>query len=203
MLRVRGLTLTVEHIMKSMSAIRRARQQDSSMVLEARNSLNVRLSSNSPNVISDQDHDLFWRIAMEERRVRIFIYSLAKEPTFAFNFHLLEESNNSARWSAYPLLGQLPHPAVGVAMPFIGLHIGFKVLGLSTLRSEVVSTNKSMLKILRMAGIRHSGVNAQTNAFEFEVRASEGAEYVFRGLDALPSSLREIVADSLTYPVEN
>jgi hypothetical protein len=180
-----------------MSAIRAARYEDSSIVLEARNSVNVRLSSNNPNVISDRDHDLFWRNAMEENLLRVFIYSLAEEPTFAFNFHLLDDATNSARWSAYPLLAQLPHPAAGVAMPFIGLHIGFKVLRLSSLRSEVLSTNKTMLKILRMAGIQHSGVNKNTNAFEFEISASDGAEYVSRGLDALSPSLKGIVADSL------
>ena len=121
-------------------ALRPLRREDLRMVLDWRNSVHIRDASINDEIITWEQHSLWFERLQDNKPARNLVFCCFGQPVGVVNFNSLDAKNGTAGWGFYLGRQDLPKKS-GTALGYYGIDYGFKVLGLRKLIGEVIESN--------------------------------------------------------------
>jgi UDP-4-amino-4,6-dideoxy-N-acetyl-beta-L-altrosamine N-acetyltransferase len=144
---------------------------DLEMVLEWRNREDVRRNMFTSHLITAVEHAAwFARISVDPSK-RYYVFYDEDQPAGVVGFVDIDERNKHASWGFY--VG-VPRRGRGSRMLTEAMDLGFEVLGLESLSSEVLKLNEASIRLHDKLGFRVEGRTKAHHA------ASDGLVEVYR-----------------------
>lgn len=119
-------------------------------ILSWRNEPNVRKNMYTQHVISEKEHETWWKKTLNDPAQRYFIYQLNDLELGLVAFTQIDMIKKNASWAFYAA-PDAPR-GVGTKMEFLALEYAFGELGLESLNCEVLSYNTPVIKLHQRFG---------------------------------------------------
>jgi len=133
------------------------REDDLARVLTWRNQSHIREAMYTSHLISQVEHEDWWRVASADASKRLLILEHQGTPIGHVNFVQIHEVNRTAYWGFY--LGEADAPrGSGAAMEFLALEYACQEIGLRKLLCEVLSFNTGVIRMHEKFGFVQEGV---------------------------------------------
>lgn len=148
-----------------MHRIRPLKTDDLETILEWRNAKNVRKNMYSQNIITIEEHRLWWARTKNREDARYFVYQLNEVSFGVISFTAIDKYQGHASWAFYAA----PDAPKGTGswMEVLALDYALIELGLNKLTCEVLSYNVRVIDKHKNFGFKVEGVFVEQFRNEF------------------------------------
>lgn len=133
-----------------LGVLRDIRLDELNMMLEWRNSPNVRRNMYTQHVISHKEHLAWWGRVGVDPSQQYLMYEFEGVPVGIVAFNALDVDSKTAFWAFYASPTAIS--GTGARMEFLALEHAFKVLNLHKLQCEVFAFNETVIKLHKKFG---------------------------------------------------
>ena len=130
--------------------------KDKNCIMQWRNSERVRSNMYSDHIISQQEHESWFRHALVDQSASFLIFLFQERPVGFISFTNINHIHGRCTWAFY--LGEIDVPrGTGSAMEFFALYYAFVVLEIRKLCCEVFAFNTGVIKLHEKFGFANEG----------------------------------------------
>lgn len=141
---------------ESLGLLRGIGENEVALMLEWRNSPEVRANMYTRHVITMQEHIGWWERTKESKAHRYFMYELAGKPLGVVGFVGIDLVNQNSSWAFYA--SPDAPKGTGSKMEYLALEYAFEELDLNKLYCEVLDFNASVVKLHKKFGFSIEGI---------------------------------------------
>ncbi len=138
-------------------SLRNLEEKDLDLVLNWRNSPEIRGVSQSDHIISQEEHRDWFERHRRGKTSKLFLFEVKGRPSGCVNFTDWDSQSLRARWGFY-LAPQELQKGLGLAMGYLALETIFEKLKLQKVTAEVLATNQRGLSYHRKLGFFEEGL---------------------------------------------
>lgn len=142
--------------MKNIGIIRAIRDEELEVILEWRNSPNVRNNMYTRHPISLEEHLAWWERTQNDPSRRYFVYEIDGEINGVVGFTEIDLENSNASWAFYA--SPTAPRGTGSQMEFLALEYAFNELKLHKLHCEVLEINMPVVRLHEKFGFKIEGI---------------------------------------------
>lgn len=140
----------------SLGLLREIADDELPLMLEWRNSPEVRANMYTQHVISLDEHLAWWGRIKESSTHKYFMYEQAGIPLGIVGFVGVDLGNKKSSWAFYA--SRTAPRGTGSKMEYLALEFAFSQLGLNKLYCEVLAFNTAVIKLHQKFGFSVEGV---------------------------------------------